>query len=287
MDAVAQGRFEDEGWRVRKDGSTFWANVIITPVRDETNKLIGFAKVTRDITDRMQKEKALRDLTAHLLQSQDEERRRIGRDLHDALGQCVTAMKISLDSLASSLEPKDPSDRQQISQCVQLAEECVKEVRTLSYLLYPPMLEEMGLKSAVPWYLEGFSARSGIRASFEVSADFGRLSRDTELALFRVLQESLTNVHRHSGSRTAHVELSTQGEMAILEVKDYGKGIPSVILEESGESWQRAIGVGLRGMKERLGHIGGRLEISSSEHGATMTAIVPARKSLNSVQITT
>jgi PAS domain S-box-containing protein len=211
VDAVAQGRFEDEGWRVRKDGSTFWANVIITPVRDDTNKLIGFAKVTRDITDRMQKEKALRDLTAHLLQSQDEERRRVGRDLHDTLGQCVTAMKISLDSLASSVEPKDLSDRQQISQCVQLAEECVKEVRTLSYLLYPPMLEEMGLKSAVPWYLEGFSARSGIRASFEVSPDFGRLSRDTELALFRVLQESLTNVHRHSGSRRAHVQLSTQG----------------------------------------------------------------------------
>ncbi len=276
VDAVAQGRFEDEGWRVRKDGSTFWANVIITPVRDETGKLIGFAKVTRDITDRMQKEKARRDLTAHLLQLQDEERRRIGRDLHDALGQCVTAMKISLDSLASSLEPKDTSVRQQVIQCVRLAEECVKEVRTLSYLLYPPMLEEMGLKSAIPWYLEGFSARSGIKASFEASADFERLSRDTELALFRVLQESLTNVHRHSGSRTAHVRLSAHDGMAILEVTDEGKGIPSAILGESGASWQRAVGVGLRGMKERLGQIGGKLKISSTSHGATVTAMVPA-----------
>jgi len=275
VDAIAQGRFEDEGWRVRKDGSTFWANVIITPVRDETGELIGFAKVTRDITDRMQKEKALRDLTAHLLRLQDEERRRIGRDLHDTLGQCVTAMKISLDSLALSLEPKNTSARQQIIQCVELAEECVKEVRTISYLLYPPMLEEMGLKSAIPWYLEGFSARSGIHASFEASADIGRLSRDTELAFFRVLQESLTNVHRHSGSHTAHVRLLAKGGVAILQIKDYGKGIPSVILEESGESGRRAIGVGLRGMKERLGQLGGRLEISSSEHGTTVTAMAP------------
>jgi PAS domain S-box-containing protein len=275
VDAVAQGRFEDEGWRVRKDGSTFWANVIITPVRDETKKLIGFAKVTRDITERMQKERALRDLTAHLLQLQDEERRRIGRDLHDTLGQCVTAMKINLDSLASSLEPKNSSAREQILQCVQLAEECVKEVRTISYLLYPPMLEEMGLRSAVPWYLEGFSARSGIRTSFEAPADFGRLSRDTELALFRVLQESLTNVHRHSGSGTAHVRLLAKDGMAILQIKDHGKGIPSAILEESGESGRRAIGVGLRGMRERLGQLGGRLEISSTEHGTTVTAMAP------------
>jgi PAS domain S-box-containing protein len=282
--AVEQGRFEDEGWRRRKDGSEFWANVIITPVRDETNELIGFAKVTRDITDRMQKEKSLRDLTAHLLQMQDEERKRIGRDLHDTLGQCVTAMKISLDTLASGLEPKDTTTRQQIAQCARLAEECVKEVRTISYLLYPPMLEEMGLKSAIPWYLEGFTARSGIQVSFDASAEFGRLSRDTELALFRVLQESLTNVHRHSGSQTAHVRLSVQCEMAILEVRDDGKGIPAAVLEESRESWERVLGVGLRGMKERIGQLGGKLDISSTEHGTTVTAMVPDPESSPSVQ---
>jgi PAS domain S-box-containing protein len=274
--AAEQGRFEEEGWRRRKDGSTFWANVIITPIRDEANKLIGFAKVTRDATERMQKEKSLRDLTSHLLQMQDEERRRIGRDLHDTLGQCVTAIKISLDSLAHGLGPNNAEISQQVLQCVRLAEECVKEVRTFSYLLYPPMLEEMGLKSAIPWYLEGFAARSGIQVTFDASADVGRLSRDTELALFRVLQESLTNVHRHSGSETAHVQLSTQDGMAVLEIKDDGKGIPSTVLQESGDSWQRAIGVGLRGMKERLGQLGGKLEISSSEHGATVTAMVPA-----------
>ena len=273
--AVKQGRLEDEGWRRRKDGSTFWANVIITPVRDDADKLIGFAKVTRDVTERMHKEQSLRDLTSHLLQMQDEERRRIGRDLHDTLGQCVTAMKISLDTVASGLTQND-AIRQQITQCVELAEECVKEVRTISYLLYPPMLEELGLKSAIPWYLEGFTARSRIQATFEASADFGRLSRDTELALFRVLQESLTNVHRHSGSQIAHVRLSNKGEMAVLEVRDEGKGIPPTILEASGESRHRAIGVGLRGMQERLGQLGGRVEIASTERGATVTAIVPA-----------
>jgi PAS domain S-box-containing protein len=273
--AVEQGRFEDEGWRRRKDGSTFWANVIITPIRDESHQLIGFAKVTRDITDRMEKEKSLRDLSAHLMQMQDEERRRIGRDLHDTLGQCVTAMKINLDTLAYSMDPKNTIMHEQVTQCVQLAEECVKEVRTISYLLYPPMLEEMGLKSAIPWYLEGFTARSGIQATFDASADVRRMSRDTELALFRVLQESLTNVHRHSGSPTAHVQLSVKGEMAVLEVSDEGKGIPETVLAGSGEAWQRAIGVGLRGMKERLGQLGGQLEISSTERGTTVTAMVP------------
>ena len=275
--AAEKGRLEEEGWRRRKDGSSFWANVIITPLRDERNELIGFAKVIRDVTERMQKENSLRDLTSHLLQMQDEERRRIGRDLHDTLGQCVTAIKISLDSLANNVDSKDTALSQQVSQCVGLAKECVKEVRTISYLLYPPMLDEMGLKSAIAWYLEGFTARSGIQVSFDVPADFLRLTRDTELALFRVLQESLTNVHRHSGSLTAHVQLSTAEGMVVLEVRDDGKGIPPTILAD-GETGQ-VVGVGLRGMRERLRQLGGTLGISSTERGATITASVPIRES--------
>ncbi len=273
--AAKQGRFEDEGWRLRKDGSRFWANVIITPIRDETNKLIGFAKITRDATDRMLKEKSLRDLTSHLLRMQDEERRRIGRDLHDTLGQCVTAVKISLDSLAGRLGQDESWTRQQVNQCAGLAEECVKEVRTISYLLYPPMLEEIGLKSAISWYVDGFSARSGIQVAFDASATFRRLSRDHELALFRVLQESLTNVHRHSGSPTAGVQLSRCNGLAVLKVRDDGKGLPPSILEESGALGPSSIGVGLRGMRERLEQLGGSLEISSSAHGVTVTAKVP------------
>ncbi len=273
--AVRDGRLEDDGWRVRKDGSRFWANVVITPVLDESNKLIGFTKVTRDMTERMRREKSLKDLTSRLLQMQDEERRRIGRDLHDTLGQSVTAMKISLDSLAQEAGARNAHLAAQLASCMRIADECVKEVRTLSYLLYPPMLDEVGLKSAIAWYLEGFKDRSGIQATFDAAASFPRLSRDVELALFRVLQESLTNVHRHSGSATAQVKLAIQEGFASLEVRDEGKGFTSALLDPSPALWQHTIGVGLRGMRERLGQLGGKLDISSSSKGATVTATVP------------
>jgi PAS domain S-box-containing protein len=273
--AVRDGRLEDEGWRLRKDGSRFWANVVITPVRDESNKLIGFTKVTRDMTERMRREQSLKDLTSRLLRMQDEERRRIGRDLHDTLGQSVTAMKISLDSLAQEAGSENPRLAAQLASCVRIADECVKEVRTLSYLLYPPMLDEVGLKSAIAWYLEGFKDRSGIQATFDAPAGFPRLSRDVELALFRVLQESLTNVHRHSGSAIAHVKLAVEEGVASLEVRDEGKGFASALLDPSPAQWQHTIGVGLRGMRERLGQLGGKLDIASSSKGTAVIATVP------------
>jgi two-component system, NarL family, sensor kinase len=160
-------------------------------------------------------------------------------------------------------------------ECANLAEECVKEVRTISYLLYPPMLEEMGLKSAIPWYLEGFSKRSGIKTSFEIPNDFGRMSRDAELALFRVLQECLTNVQRHSGSETASIVMSRNGGEAVLEVTDQGKGIPPSILEQGGHEWMGSLGVGLRGMSERLRQLGGTLDVSSNGRGTRVRAKVP------------
>jgi two-component system NarL family sensor kinase len=146
----------------------------------------------------------------------------------------------------------------------------------VSYLLYPPMLEEMGLRSAIPWYLEGFSARSGIKSSFDVPTDFGRQPRDSELALFRVLQESLTNVHRHSGSEIAHVRLSVKDGMCVLEIEDQGKGIPAELLEQSSQDWMGAPGVGVRGMNERMRQLGGRLELVSTKSGTTVCARVPA-----------
>jgi PAS domain S-box-containing protein len=294
--AAKEGRFEDDGWRVRKDGSRFWANVIITAIRDDGGKLIGFGKVTRDFTERMQmeralqeevaqrraaelhlqnSEKSLRELSLHLLRTQDEERRRIGRDLHDSLGQCLTALKIKLDVLASPTGRKNDEAACEIAECVRLAEESLKEVRTISYLMYPPMLEEMGLESAIRWYVDGFSARSGINTTFEVDNDLGRLQRDVELALFRVLQESLTNVHRHSGSQTAHIRLLMSNGTVTLEVTDTGKGIPSGLLEQSGQDWTGALGVGLRGMNERMRQLGGWLEVVSTEEGTTVSAMVP------------
>lgn len=300
--AAREGRFEDEGWRIRKDGSRFWANVIITAVRDERNQLIGFGKVTRDMTDRMQAQKALdranqelkkevfdrkmaeqklaeseqalRTLSLHLLRSQDEERRRIGRDLHDSLGQLLTVTKMNLEALA----PLEGGRGDLITKCIQLADDSIREVRTISYLLYPPMLEELGLRSAVPWYLDGFGARSGIRTTFEVSPDFDRLSRETELALFRVLQEALTNVHRHSASPVAHIRLANEDGTAALQICDEGKGIPQSILNGSGANHMGPTGVGLRGMAERMRQLGGRLEVSSNERGTTLTAVVPRPK---------
>src|SRR5262249_7914623 len=161
-----------------------------------------------------------------------------------------------------------------ITKCNRLVDDSIREVRTISYLLYPPMLEELGLKSAIPWYLDGFAGRGGIKTSFECSADFDRLPPEIELALFRVLQEALTNVHRHSGSLVAQVRLQMDGSNAVLQIEDAGKGVPQHILGESGQL-PRA-GVGLRGMNERMRQLGGRLEISSAAGGTVLTATVPA-----------
>jgi signal transduction histidine kinase len=164
-------------------------------------------------------------------------------------------------------------DLAELNNCAQITEDAVKEVRTISYLLYPPMLEEMGLKSAISWYLDGFTKRSGIRTTFEVSPALGRLAPDVELAIFRVLQESLTNVHRHSGSSTADVRLLLDDDNFILRVSDHGKGANF----NNFEDWTGAHGVGLRGMRERMRQIEGNLELRSGEKGTTVTATVPFR----------
>lgn len=290
--AARYGRVEDEGWRVRKDGSKFWASVTITALKDTDGNVIGFGKVTRDITERMlaqraleesrrklqDSEKSLRQLSLHLLRTQDEERRRIGRELHDSLGQYLSMLKMKLDLLATGTDSLRTNDAADLKQCAQLTDDAVKEVRTISYLLYPPMLEEMGLKSAIPWYLEGFMKRSGISITFEVPPDFIRPPSEIELALFRILQESLTNVHRHSGSKTAGVRLQMNDGEIVLEVSDKGKGMNTLDFEESGQDCMGTLGVGLRGMIERMRQLEGRLELSSSAEGTTVTARVPIPK---------
>jgi PAS domain S-box-containing protein len=294
--AAREGRLEDEGWRLRKDGSRFWANVVITALRDEAGRLVGFGKVTRDFTERIRanealrkeidertevqrklrdSEKSLRQLSLRLLQTQDEERRRIARDLHDSVGQYLVGLKMKVDSLKCSAERNHRQDAGELAECAQLTEEAIKEVRTISYLLYPPMLEELGLKSAIPWYLEGFTKRSGIKTTFEVSSVFDRIPGDLELALFRVLQESLTNVHRHSGSSRASVRLLTRNRAVILQVTDEGKGTESKNWEDRAQEWMGTFGVGLRGMNERMRQLGGGLELSSAHGGTTVTATVP------------
>jgi PAS domain S-box-containing protein len=282
--AAREGHFVDEDWRVRKDGSKFWANVVLTAIRDENGQIIGYGKVTRDLTERkiseealeksQQKlrnsEKALRELSLHLLRSQDEERRRIGREIHDSLGQYLSVLKIKIESMSV---PEDAAS--EMTECANLLDTCLREVRTVSYLLYPPMLEEMGLRSAVPWYLDGFSKRSGIQTSLQIPDNFGRLGRDAELVLFRVLQECLTNVQRHSGSRTAEVRFRRDGNSAVMDVQDHGKGLPPALFERGSSDWLGSVGVGLRGMAERVQQLGGSLDITSDSNGTLVRATVP------------
>ena len=294
--ATKEGRLEDEGWRLRKDGSRFWANVTITAIKNDAGRLIGFGKVTRDVTEKIKvsealrreivektvaekrlhdSEESLRQLSLRLLQTQDEERRRIGRDLHDSVGQYLVGLKMKVDSLKSARERGQPEDDSQLAECSQLIEETIKEVRTISYLLHPPMLEELGLKSAIPWYLEGFTKRSGIKTTFEVSSEFDRIPGDLELALFRVLQESLTNVLRHSGSPKATVRLLTENHRVLLQIVDEGSGTQAKNGEDQAQDWKGVFGVGLRGMSERVRQLGGTLELSSVRGGTTVTAAVP------------
>jgi PAS domain S-box-containing protein len=302
--AAEEGRFEDEGWRLRKDGSRFWANVIITAIKDEDGRLLGFGKVTRDLTEKRRahlkleealadlenevaerkdaeqrvyrSEQSLRKLSLHLLRTQEEERRRIGRDLHDSLGQCLAMLKINLDLLQLALPSSEAKALSQVAQCLELSDEAIREVRTIAYLLYPPMLEELGLNSAIRWYLEGFSERSHIKATFEAQPELGRLPRGVELAMFRVLQESLTNVHRHSESETVHIRLFEDERSVVLEVEDQGKGFPSAVLHLDDEDAPASFGVGLRGMNERLRELGGTIELKPAEKkGAIVRAVVP------------
>ncbi len=221
-------------------------------------------------------ERSLRELSRHLLRSQDEERRRIGRDMHDSVGQYLSMLMMKLDLLAAPAGSNGASAiQEELRECSKLAEESIREVRTISYLLHPPLLEEIGLKAAVPWYLEGFTKRSDIKTTFDISADFGRLPGEIELALFRILQESLTNIHKHSGSSTADVRLFRKNSEVVLQVIDYGRGIrPSLLAGLDGIS-EVPLGVGLRGMNERMRQLGGRLDIRATSTGTVVNAIVP------------
>ncbi|HXW56300.1 MAG TPA: histidine kinase [Candidatus Cybelea sp.] len=214
-------------------------------------------------------EQSLRELSAHLLRTQDIERRRIGRELHDSVGQLLALLKMELHSLKSRVG--SGAAGQKLAECCDLAEESIKQVRTVSYLLHPPLLEELGLKSAIPWYLEGFSKRSGINTTVEISPALGRLSSEVELAIFRVLQESLTNVHRHSGSSTAHVRVWVNKDLVSMEIEDHGKGIES----NDDPPLPRPPGVGLQGMSERMRNIGGKLEVHFGGQGTIIRATAP------------
>ncbi len=214
----------------------------------------------------------LRELSARLMQVQDEERRRIARDLHDSTGQALALLSMNLSVMEMEAGRSSPELAKGLSENAEIVRQISTELRTLSYLLHPPLLEEMGLESALRWYIDGFRQRSGVTVDFE-QRDPGRLSRDLEIAIFRVVQECLTNVHRHSGSSTASIRLYPSSDSIILEVKDEGKGISPEILSKIASTG--ASGVGLRGMRERIKDFGGELEIASREKGTEIRIVLP------------
>jgi two-component system NarL family sensor kinase len=204
---------------------------------------------------------------------QDDERRHVGRELHDSVGQYLAVLKMGLEVLKADKSSSRGSEKQQFAECLHLVDQLITEVRTMSYLLYPPMLEEMGLEMAIGWYLDGFAKRSGVRTTFEMPEPVGRVHRDAELAIFRILQESLTNIHRHSGSLMAQVRLIKTDNELTIEIHDQGKGIPTPMLESAQDACG-TIGVGLRGMTERMRQLGGKLEVNSGAAGTTVRAIL-------------
>jgi PAS domain S-box len=265
--AENDGRFTDEGWRVRKDGSTFWASVVVTPLRDSTGELCGFAKVTQDTTKHREAAQhinnlnvELQRLSAKVLHAQDEERRRLARELHDDLGQQLTALKMSLKKTENA-------------EAVELTDSALASVRNLSYLLHPPLLDETGLRDALNWFIQGLTKRSNIKIGLTIRPDnFPRLGMEIETAIFRIVQESLSNVFRHANADRASVELEKQNDLVVVRVRDYGRGLqPDLIAQLENNT----VGVGIGGMRERVRQFGGKLTVSHREPGTLVEATIP------------
>ncbi len=229
-------------------------------------------KVQERTTDLEVVNRNLRELSARLMQLQDDERRRIARELHDSVGQTLAALAMNLGLVRNDVE-RLAKIADALNDSENLVREMSTEVRTISHLLHPPLLDEAGLSSAVRWYVNGFAQRSGIKVDLDLPDDFGRLSSEMETAIFRVVQESLTNIHRHSGSSAAKIVLRQRKGEVLVEVEDHGKGIPPEKLEEMASAGTP--GVGIRGMRERLRQLGGNLKIESGESGTVVTVRLP------------
>jgi signal transduction histidine kinase len=218
-----------------------------------------------------EKAEEVRALTIKLLRLQDEERRRLARELHDSTGQMLAAMKMVLDQMSAEVKGEKVSSL--LAQTIGINNDMSRQLRTMSYLLHPPLLDEVGLPSALRWYAEGFTERSGITVDLQMSPEFGRLEQDMEIALFRIVQESLTNIHRHSGSPTASIRLTRTDDGIDVEISDEGKGIAPHRLHGD----EVVPGVGIMGIKERMRQFGGNAEITSSDRGTVLMARIPLK----------
>jgi signal transduction histidine kinase len=212
---------------------------------------------------------ALRRLSSQLLRLQDTERRRIARELHDSLGQYLAGLKLNI-----ALLRKFPGSRELWSQSEELIQQCITEIRTLAYLLHPPMMDEVGLASAAQWYVDGFSQRSGIKITLEIRELSTRLPGAIEMTLFRAIQEALTNVHRHSGASKVKIQIQPSAKRVILEIKDNGRGMSPEVLDHFNHGGVGA-GVGLAGMRERIRELGGELRLGTNDPGASLRIVIP------------
>jgi PAS domain S-box-containing protein len=262
-----------------KDGRFIWVRATGTVIYGNDWSPRYLLGLVEDVTDRKIAERELdasvsqlRALAGRLMHEQDDERRRIAQMLHETTAQDLAALKMLLARLNRTSDRLGDSERGALTESMSLAEQSMAQIRTLSYLLHPPLLDETGLLSALRWYAAGFAERSGIKVDLDLPENFERLPLDTETALFRIIQESLINIHRHAGSETARIRLERDARTLVLEIADRGRGIPEASLKRI-RSAGGVFGVGIAGMTERTGQLGGSLEITSSDHGTTGTTV--------------
>ncbi len=245
-----------------------WAEEELRRVHDELER-----KVQERTADLNSANESLRELSSRLQQMRDEERRHIAREMHDSVGQLLAALSMNMSVVQGQSEKLDSAGARAVSENAAIVQQINQEIRTISHLLHPPLLDAAGLASAIRWYVDGFAERSKIKVDLDIPEEFGRLSDEMEIAIFRMVQECLTNIHRHSGGTSAAIRMREEDHHVLIEIEDQGKGIP---LEKQLElSSSARTGVGVRGMRERLRQLGGSLEIRSHGTGTAVTATLP------------
>jgi len=259
-------------YALRKDGTEFPAEISLSPL--ETGKGVLVCSAIRDITERKLAEQRVRELSRRLLSAQDEERRRLGRALHESTAQNLSALSLNLAVLDQMARPSlDDRAAQALAESLDLASQVARELRTLSFLLHPPVLDEAGLAQVLRSYISGFMQRTSVKVRLKVSPrEFERLSPDFETAIFRIVQESLTNVHRHSGSKVAGIRLVKRSSAITLHVWDEGKGLSQ---SQERSDIPASMGVGILGMRERVKQLGGSMEVRSRNPGTLIEVVLP------------